>query len=86
MLLHVLMGQRKESYPGEYAPEALAVLDECVQSDNPDYMAGEKAKYDASDEFESVVVIDLEVSQAAILAILRPQPKAIVATIVGSGA
>lgn len=86
MLLHVLMGQRKESYPGEYGPEALAVIDEFGQSDNPDYMAGELAKYRATDEFEGIAVIDLEVSQSAILAILRPQPKPIAAAIVRSDA
>lgn len=83
MILHILMGQRKEAYPGEYAPEALAVIDENAHSDNPEYIAGEKAKYLGSDEFESLAVIDMEVSDASIMAILRPSAKTLRATIVG---
>ncbi len=83
MILHVLMGQRKEDYPGQYAPEALAVIDEYGHSDNPDYMAEQKAQ-NLSTEFESIAVIDIDVSQSAILAILRPKPKALAGAIVGS--
>jgi hypothetical protein len=84
MILHILMGQRTESYPGQYAPEALAIIDEHGHSDNPEYMAGEKAKFLASNEFESLAVIDLDVSASAISSHLRPKHNAVAATIVGS--
>jgi hypothetical protein len=85
MILHVLMGQRKESYPGQYAPEALAIIDEYGHSDNPDYMAAERAKQTATGEFESLAVLDLDVSGPAIMAHLRPKLKAaLAANVVGS--
>lgn len=36
MKLFVLFGQRKESYSGEYAPEALLCWDEFCVEENPD--------------------------------------------------
>ena len=86
MILHILMGQRKESYPGEYAPEALAVMTEYGQDENPEYMAEEKKKYRDSGEFESIAVIDFDTSDKAIMAVLRPSSKAIAAVVVGSDA
>lgn len=38
MTLYVLFAQRRESYSGEYAPEALAVADEYAMDDNPEWM------------------------------------------------
>ncbi len=35
MKLYVMFGQRKESYPGEYAPEALLCWDEFCVDENP---------------------------------------------------
>ena len=84
MILHILMGQRKESYPGQYGPEALAVMDEHGQSDNPDYLAEEKAKHVHSGEFESLAVIDFKTSHEAIMAVLRPAQKPIAAVVTGS--
>lgn len=72
MKLHVLFGQRKERYPGEYMPEALAVMDEFGQSDNPEYLDGEMKKAVANDEFESLVVVVMEVNGAKVMELLRP--------------
>lgn len=72
MKLHVLYAQRKEHYLGEYAPEVLAAIDENGQSENPEYMSAEKNKAIASGEFESVVVVTLEVNGAKIMEMLRP--------------
>lgn len=36
MKLHVLFIQRKESYPGQYAPEARIVWDEYSRDENPE--------------------------------------------------
>lgn len=73
MKLFVLFGQRKESYPGEYAPEALACIDECGMDENPAYIEGEHKKHRDSDEFEAIAVITLKVNGAKIMEILRPQ-------------
>ena len=61
MTIHVLFGQRKCSYPGEYAPEPLAVSSDIIDDDNPDYMAGELEKAKASGEYESVRIISFDV-------------------------
>lgn len=82
MKVYVLFGQRKESYPGQYAPEVLASIDEFGNDENPDYMIDEEKKAVATGEFESVVVIPLEVNQAQIMARLRPSQKPLQATIV----
>jgi hypothetical protein len=36
MDIHILFIQRKESYEGEYAPEALVVWDEFAMEENPE--------------------------------------------------
>lgn len=73
MLLYVLMGQRKCRYEGEYAPEALEVIDENGNDENPDFLVESRAKYEASKEFDSLAVIRVQVSSAAVYAILTPK-------------
>lgn len=82
MKLHILFGQRKETYPGEYMPEALAVMDEYGQSDNPGYLDGEKTKALTSGEFENVVVVTVDVNGAKIMEMLRPAKQVLPAVIV----
>lgn len=72
MKLHILFGQRKERYPGEYMPEAWDVMDEYGHSDNPEYLDGEKDKLVATGEFESVVVVTVEVNGPKVMELLRP--------------
>lgn len=72
MKLHVLFAQRKENYPGEYAPEALACASEYDYDENPDYLNGELAKNMASGEFGSVRIVDLQINGAKLMEILRP--------------
>jgi len=36
MRLHILFGQRRETYEGEYAPEALVVWDDYTFNENPE--------------------------------------------------
>lgn len=38
MKLYVLFAQRKESYEGEYSPEALACMEDVGNDINPDYL------------------------------------------------
>lgn len=79
----VLMAQRKENYPGEYAPEALACMAEYDHSDNPEYLDKKKAEAVASDEFENVEFVRLAVDGKSIMRILRPTIEAVPAQIVG---
>lgn len=81
MDLHVLMAQRKESYPGEYGPEALACMTEYGYSDNPEWLNNKKAEARATGEFESVEIVRLAVDEKAIMRILRPVAAPIPATV-----
>lgn len=82
MKLFVLYGQRKCRYPGEYAMEALACIDEHGQSDNPDYLEGEHGKYEQSGEFDRLSIVELAVSEKDIRGVLYPEQQAIPATVV----
>lgn len=82
MKLFVLFGQRKCSYPGEYAMEALACMDENGQSDNPDYLDGEHAKYEKSCEFDRLSIVELSVSEKEVQRVLYPEQQAIAASVV----
>lgn len=82
MELLVVMAQRKERYVGEYAPEALAVMTEHDNDDNPDYLRDVLAENRASDEFAAVELVRLRVDDAALNAALFPQRKPIAAAVV----
>lgn len=77
MILYVLMGQRACRYAGEYAPEALAVMDEFGQSDNPDYLEQQMEIYTKSNEFSSLKLIAVNVDGKLIAEILSPTIPAI---------
>jgi len=57
MTFHILVGQRKCNYPGEYAPEALAVMDENGVDENPDWLMKEQMKHEKCDEFGALTVM-----------------------------
>lgn len=82
MDLLVLIGQRKERYVGEYAPEALAVIDGIGDEENPDYMRDELQKQTESGDFDALSVVRLNVSDNAIREALYPALKSIPATVV----
>jgi hypothetical protein len=73
MKLHIIFGQRKCSYAGEYAPEALAIADELTMEVNPDFLNDNLTKYRADSSFESVEVLCVRVANAAIDNLLNPQ-------------
>lgn len=81
MYIYVLMAQRKEQYPGQYAPEALECMSECAYDDNGDWLHEKKAAADATDEFERTEILRLEVSGQAIMQALRPNAVAIPAVV-----
>jgi hypothetical protein len=78
----VLVGQRKQRYEGEYAPEALAVIDDVGNDDNPDYMREEFAKQHKSGEFSALAVVRLRADSAAINNALFPASGAIPAEVI----
>lgn len=82
MRLFVLFGQRKCDYPGQYALEALACMDEVGQSDNPDYLESEHTRYKDSDEFDRLSIVELSVSERDIRRVLYPEKQAIAASVV----
>lgn len=82
MNLFVLFGQRKCDYPGQYALEALACMDEVGQSDNPDYLKGEHAEHENSGEFDRLGIVELAVSETDIRRVLYPEQQTIAATVI----
>lgn len=72
MKLYVLMGQRHEQYEGQYAPEALDIIDEYTYDENPKWIFDKKEIHENTDEFESVAIITLEVDTNDIMKRLRP--------------
>lgn len=81
MEIMVLLGQRKQRYGGEYPVEALAVIDEAGDSENPEYMIEKRAEYAKSGEFDALAVVCLGVSDAAIQQALYPKSTVIPATV-----
>jgi hypothetical protein len=65
MDIYILFAQRKERYAGEYAPEALAVLDEAGHDENPAYLAEELKKAEASGDFSSAKIFRIELPPAS---------------------
>ena len=59
MDIKVLFGQRKCEYPGEYAPEALRVVDQYVDDTNPDWILDQKKFIESTNEFERVEIIEV---------------------------
>lgn len=82
MNLFVLFGQRVCTYDGEYALEALACATEADMDGNPEYIPEQEAKYKASEEFDRLAVVTLNVKESDIRAIMYPENTPIVATVV----
>lgn len=81
MKIHILMGQRKCDFPGQYAPEARGCMDEYGNTENPDYLIDERLSAEASGDFERVVIITLDVSSAAVMSALYPESNPIPASV-----
>jgi hypothetical protein len=76
MIIKVLFIQRIESYPEEYAPEALLCVDEYTYDDNPEWFEGECKKIlkEYTIDIVSSRVVDIEVSQEQLRKILLECP------------
>lgn len=72
MILKVLMGQRKESYPGEYAPEALEVMTEYDFSENESWILDKFDEQKKEKHWENLRIIDVKIDDKALMNILRP--------------
>jgi hypothetical protein len=62
MRLYVIFGQRKERYEGELAPEALDVMDEYCNDDNPSWLPDKLALYRESGEYIDVDIFAIELT------------------------
>jgi hypothetical protein len=80
MILRVLFIQRQDSYPGQHAPEAVEIADEYTDDDSPEFLQ-KKLKEQTGSDIENAQIIDIEVDQARIMSILRPQNPPIAGTI-----
>ena len=83
MIIYLIVGQRKEHYLGEYAPEVLEAIDEYGNDENAgEWLETKLAEYRQTNEFEKVEIINISVPMKSIMAILRPQTQSIPAEIV----
>jgi hypothetical protein len=62
MKVYILFGQRKCSYDGEFAPEALDIINEFGMDENPEYLENKKEEYILSKEFVALSIIPIEIS------------------------
>jgi hypothetical protein len=76
MKIHVLFGQRKEHYDGEFGPEVLAACDEFTADENPEGWDEEleKIKAEHVTEMAEMKVIDIEVDGDRIRKLLIGTP------------
>lgn len=81
MDLLILFAQRKENYPGEYAPEALEIVTEYDYDENPDFINCKAIDAGKNPEFESAEIIRVQVDIEAIMRRLRPSEEPIKGTI-----
>ena len=75
LILKVLFGKQKESYEGEYVSEALEIIDEYVDDENPDFLTNKLKEYQKQDIYESLVIVEIEIDEEKIKSFLRPVNK-----------
>jgi len=61
MSIYVLFGQRICDYPGQYAPEALEVMDEFAYSENGEWLLGKLEAAEKTNEFEGLRIVQIDV-------------------------
>lgn len=67
MKLYVLFAQRKETYDGEYAPEALAVADEYTMDESPEWMERQiKEQVEVNSDFIAHTVVEIDLGDKAL--------------------
>ena len=75
MIFHIMIGQRKGNYDGEYAPEALEVMDDNAMGDNAQHMIDKFKEYTDSKEFTNIVTIQVQIPDEQIDDVLAPPSK-----------
>lgn len=60
MRVHILFGQRKERYAGEYAPEALVVADEFTMDENPEWMEEQVKEHEKNTDYVALRVFEID--------------------------
>lgn len=74
-ILYVLFGQRKCSYEGEFFPEALFVDGEYSYEENGgEYLKEKQTEYEETGEFETLKIIEIEISERQLLTTLNKHP------------
>jgi hypothetical protein len=72
--LHILFAQRKCGYPGEFAPEALEIMDEFAYDDNGVWLHEKLEKYKKEDSsIERLEIIEVMVDYTKIREIMSPK-------------
>jgi len=61
MTIFVLFGQRKEDYPGQFAPEALEVISCYGQEENPEFLEEKLAEYTKTEEFMGLRICEVSI-------------------------
>ncbi len=66
MIIKVILGQRKETYVGQYAPRSLATMDEHTFEKNKDCFLNILKEHQKNTYWFSVKIIDIEVDEDCI--------------------
>lgn len=83
MKIKVLFGQRKGQYEGEYGIDAIECMSEYELEENPEFMNERRKALEGVGDFEGIALVDLEVDETAIRAIMYPGTVAIPAKVLG---
>ena len=84
MKLYIVFGQRECRYEGQYAPEAVGVVDEYCHEDNPDALGEILAEARKNPDFVAVDTVEIELGQNgqdAIAAQLNRKPLKLTASV-----
>lgn len=73
MIIKVLFGLRECDYLGQYAPEAIEIIDEYSNDENPSYILDKFDEHAASKEFAVLKIIDLKLNQSDLEKIMQPK-------------
>jgi hypothetical protein len=61
MIIYILFAQRREAYPGQYAPEALATMNEFDYEENGQWLHTKLEECEKSDEYVALKILGVDV-------------------------
>lgn len=64
-MLYIVFAQYRESYPDEYAPEAVAVISEFAHEENPDWIEEELKKAKANPDVVAAQIFEVDLGGRA---------------------